>query len=202
MLPVRMAMSRSTKPILYVVLGLIVLWLGVRLVQYAQPAYARYQLKRLFRNVEPWPASTNYTAEGWARLVKAARALQAADPKLAGDAMAAVLRDAAGDPAQLPQAQGKLLLLLRVAFDLPESVTGEQRLAFTAWTRSPLVTNLDGSVNLAWPLTWNQGNPRLVAGCPGPAGGDYPVADEYAFMRYHFRTRDLSGFQAGAPAHP
>jgi hypothetical protein len=119
--------------------------------------------------------------------------IQRADPRLSGESLADYLQGYANRPDQLAAEQGKVFLLLRVMFELPENAPPQQRLAFAGWTRGRSGLNEDGTVNLAWPVSWKQGQPRLVAGREGSAGSGYSVREDFAYLRYHFRYRDLSG---------
>ena len=198
-----MAMSRRSRIIISVCVALVTLWAGwylvwwsarglSRLVNYEQTVYLKWKLKRQVRKIEPWTASTNYSAAGWTQLAKTARAFQNVTSKLAAETLNEHLKHCAGKPDQLSVEQGKVFLLLRAVFDLPENASAGQRLTFASWARGRSGLNPDGTVNLAWPLSWSQGKPRLVAGCEGAAGGSYSARDEYAFLRYKFKYRDLA----------
>jgi len=180
-------MPRLSKIIVYGVVGLAILWFGGWLIKREQPVYAKWKLKRFVRKIEAWPASTNYSAAGWSHLVGAARAFQKANPKLAEDALAEYLQEYANKPSQLPIEQGKVFLLLRVVFDLPDRV---QQTSAAGSGRPDL--SADGAANPAWPLRWEEGKPRLVAGYANAAVSRKSIRDEYAYLRYRFRYRDLS----------
>jgi len=163
-----------------------------RLVNYEQTVYLKWKLKRQVRKIEPWTSSTNYSVAGWTQLVRTAKAFQNVTPGLAGETLNEHLKVYAGKPDQLSTEQGKVFLLLRVIFELPENASSGQRLTFAGWARGRSDLNPDGTVNLSWPLSWSQGKPRLVSGCEGTAGSNYSVADEYVFLRYKFNYRKLS----------
>ena len=185
-------MPKRSKIIAYAVIALAVVWVGGRIVKRAQPAYVKWKLKRELRDIEPWSSSTNYSASGWEHLIRAAGAFQRADPQLAEDVLEEHLRNSAGNPDQMSSEQGKLFLLLRMVFDLPEHAPARGRI-FDGWARGQSDLNADGTVNAAWPVSVDQGKPRLVAGREGAGGGGYSVRDEYTFLRYRFKYRDLSG---------
>lgn len=195
MFPRDVVMPRPSKIVIYGAIALLAVLFCSWLIKHGPPSFAKYRMKRLARRIEPWPSSTNYSVAGWTHLVKTAGLFQKADPKLAGEALAEYLRSYVGRPDELSSEQSKLFLLLRVVFELPESVPGGQRLSFCDWTRQNSGLNADGTANLAWPLSWNEGRPRLVAARPGTAAGDYAVRDEYVYLRYHFRYRNLSSFK-------
>ena len=183
-------MPRLRKIIIYaavlVAAYLVLSWVGKRVM----PIYARHKVQHAVKGIEPWPASTNYSEAGWARLLKAARVVQKGEPRLVDEALVDYLASFQQEPNQLAVEQGKVFLLLRAVFDLPEhSAAG--RLTFDNWTRGNTDVNTDGTFNLSWPLIWQQGQPRLVSGCSGSAGS-YSVRNEYTYLRYHFRYRDLS----------
>src|SRR4030095_6367121 len=94
-------------------------------------------------------------------------------------------------PELLAVEQGKVFLLLRVIFDLPEHAEAGRKFSFADWTRARTDENSDGTVNLAWPISFASGTPRLVAGREGNAGS-YSPRNEYTFLRYQFPMRDLS----------
>src|SRR5262249_54074683 len=144
---------------------LVLSWLGKRLM----PVYARHRVQHAVKNIEPWPASTNYSEGGRARLIAAARGVQETEPRLADEALNDYLAGFQAEPNQLAIEQGKVFLLLRAVFDLPEHSTAG-RLTFDNWVRGNADANPDGSVNLSWPLTWQQGRPWLVSGCSGSPG--------------------------------
>jgi hypothetical protein len=188
-------MTQRTKFIIYGVAALAGVWVGWKAVHGLQPAFARYRLKRRFSQIEPWTASTNYSVGGWRQLIKTAKAVQAANSSLAGDALGEYLQRYANRPDQLPGEQAKLFLLLRVVFDLPETGSAGPSASFGGPTAKRSDASAGGTANLAWPLSWNQGTPRLVAGCESAASGVYRVKDEFDFLRFHFRRRDLSKVQ-------
>jgi len=195
------AMAQRTKIIISLLVVLVTLWVGwhllawttrglSRLVKHEQTVYAKWKLKREVRKMEPWTASTNYSAAGWKQLVETAKAFQGVTPKVAAETLSEHLQRYAGKP-ELFAEQGKVFLLLRAIFELPENASAGQRLTFAGWTQGRSDLNQDGSANLSWPLSWSQGKPQLVAGCEG-AAGNYPAGDEFAFMRYKFKYRELS----------
>jgi hypothetical protein len=189
-----MVSPQVRKIVIYAIVAIAAVWLGGCIYKRAQPAYVTWNLKRLVRNIEPWTASTNYTAAGWNHLVKTARVFQQSTPRLAEEALDAHFKDAARNPVQLSAEQAKVFLLLRMMFDLPEDAPPEQRFSFADWTRARTDVNPDGTVNLAWPLRTTGGAPRLVAGCEGTAG-NYSAKEEFAFLRYRFPNRDLGAIQ-------
>jgi hypothetical protein len=192
-------MLRYSKIVIYGAIAIAVVWAGWLVMQRAQPAIAKYRLKRRFSQIEPWTASTNYSVAGWKHLVETAKAVQAvqktANPRLAGEALDEYLQRYASRLDQLPVEQAKLFLLLRVVFDLTESGPPRQRVSFGGPAPKRPDTNAGDAVSFAWPLSWNRGRPRLVAGCESAAGSAYRVKDEFEYLRYNFRYRDLSQVQ-------
>ncbi len=185
-------MAQRTKIIIYAVLALLAIWIGWKILRSLEPAIAEYRLKRRFSQIEPWTTSTNYSAAGWQQLLRAAQALQKATPSLAGTALENYLKNHASQPAQLPAEQAKLFLLLRFAFELPQAGSASQRDAFGGPNPKGADANGDGTFNVDWPLAWTQGKPRLMAGFDGTTGSPYHVKEDFDFLRFHFRPRDLA----------
>ena len=183
-------MPNTKKIIIYSVIALVALFVVVKLIKIAHPAWTRYRLKSMVAKMEPWTATPDYSEAGWKQAVKTAKAFQKVDYVLATEALTGYLAQYANDADRLTEAQGKAFLLLRVIFEAPES--GGARLPFAQWERGQTDVNQNGSLNLAWPLMWNEGRPRLVAGRQGTAGSTYSIATEYDYFRYNFKPRDLS----------
>ena len=53
--------------------------------------------------------------------------------------------------------------------------------------------NADGSVNLAWPLSWRGGKPVLVSGFIGVQGRRLDAGSEYHYFRSRYELRKLPG---------
>ena len=134
----------------------------------AHPAWTRHRLKSQVSKIEPWTATTDYSDNGWKQLIKTARSFQKADRTVAAEALTGYLEKFANDPNQLSIEQGKVYLLVRVVFNAPER--GSARIPFAQWERGNTDVNPDGTFNQAWPIMWNDGKPRLVAGRQGSAG--------------------------------
>lgn len=183
-------MQSQRKWILYAVASLLLVFIVVKAVHAISPVVAKARLKSRIAKLEPWTATTNYSAGGWKQLIKTARAFQQADPKIADAALEAYFKNVGGDPVRLDAEQGKAFLLFRVIFDIPENAP--QRIPGPLWERGFSDINPDGTVNQAWPIRWNGGQPQLVAGRQGVAGGAYSPRNEYSFMRFRHKSRDLS----------
>ncbi len=190
-------MPQRTKIIIYAVLALLAIWIGWKVLRSLEPAFAEYRLKRQFSQIEPWTASTNYSTAGWKQLLRAAQALQKATPSLAGTALENYLKRYASRPEQLPAEQAKLFLLLRFAFQLPDAGAAAQRDAFGGPNPRGSDANGDGTYNMDWPIAWTQGRPRLIAGFDGTTSGPYRVKEDFDFLRFKFRPRDLAKVQLG-----
>ncbi len=169
--------------------------------------FDKTRLEALLKPVEPWPGfETNYSSASWDRLIEAAKIIQRSDAQ----AVQNVLHEfqIAGSQDQILQHftreqiadDGKLYLLMRVVFDLPEAVTmspGQHVVISGAWmgrwVESGGQKNADGTVNLAWPLKWNHGQPQLTGGYVGLQGinARYDAAAEYDYFRDHYRLRKL-----------
>ena len=94
----------------------------------------------------------------------------------------------------------KLLLLMRMMFDLPEHYRvgegGWQR-RFAGYVTYGKEINDDGTINLAWPVAWNSGQPNLVSGIGGLQGVNarYKAAAEFKYFSGKYPRRNLSTFK-------
>jgi hypothetical protein len=141
----------------------------------------------------------DYRPEHWAALVLAAKAVQDSDPNSVERALAAWQENRAEGLPHTTQVETKVYLLMRVVFDLPERAPARDRYGFGGWlhdmpTEEPPV-NPDGTVNLAWPVSWRSGDPRLVAGFQGLEGQPYDAVAEYRYLNARYKPRDLSSFK-------
>src|SRR5205823_3845724 len=89
----------------------------------------------------------------------------------------------------------KLLLLLRVAFELPESVRPGGRQGFSpsfgGWFTDRTQINEDGTTNLAWPILWRKGSPVLVTRFQGFQGPRHDAGGEYRYFLQNYPLRRL-----------
>jgi hypothetical protein len=164
----------------------LLLWIFSRL----QPLWGQRGLRAAILRIEPWGSTTNYSAAGWQRLAHAARLLRATPPALADQVFA---RLGAGPDA--PARQLQAFLLLRFAFDLPEQGALSDRGPSRPEIPAPGEANPDGSANLAWPIRWNGGRPELVAGSQGALEPGYSPQQDFTFLRYKYRYRELDTLQ-------
>jgi hypothetical protein len=185
-------MMRYRKPILAGLIALIVVFFGIKIVRAIYPVIVKARLNHAIGKIEPWTISTSYSDAAWKKLVNAAERFQNANPKLAKQVIANRIKNASAKPNQLAVEQGKIFLLSRVVFDLPEN--GSQRIPGAEWERGQTDVNPDGTINVAWPIVWNHGKPSLASGRIGDAGA-YSATNEYEFLRFRYKYRDLSTFE-------
>jgi len=157
-------------------------------------------------NPSPRPG-TNYSRLGWAQLVAVARVIQRSAPSSVGTALHEyqLLGCEKGKfefaPVEQIKNDWKLYLVMRIVFDLPESVPKERK--EWPWIGSWMTSGAEaidssGASNLAWPIKWNAGQPELIAECLGLQGQRYDAAKEYAYYQQKYRFRDLSEFKEEA----
>jgi hypothetical protein len=84
----------------------------------------------------------------------------------------------------------KAYLLLQVIFDLPEHARGYPSRG-AGWLAQHRDVNLDGSVNLDWPLRWSGDKPSLISGYLGYEGLEYSPSEDYRFLAGQFKMRNL-----------
>lgn len=183
-------MPKLPRLVLFAAIGLVALLVLLWIFSRLQPLWNQRGLQVSIRRLEPWGTTTNYSAAGWQRLAAASKLLHAMPPALVEKSLASL---AAGPDAEASQL--KAFLLLRFAFDLPEQGPVTERTPSRPALPAPGEANPDGSVNLAWPLVWNGGRPHLVAGSQGALDPGYAPQQDFTFLRYKARWRDLSALQ-------
>lgn len=183
-------MPKLSRLVLYAAVGIAALVLMLWIFNRLQPLWEQRGLQHAIRKLEPWDATTNYPAAGWSRLAAASKLLRATPSALAERVLAGC---ATGPDAEVNRL--KCFLLLRFAFDLPENGSAAERAPSRPPEPAPGEANPDGSVNLAWPLAWNGGRPHLVSGSQGALDPGYLPQQDFTFLRYQARYRDLTTFQ-------
>lgn len=158
------------------------------------------QLLEILAHVQPWPDhvlpwpdhATNFLKASWDGLILAGRVAQKNDPQRVEEGLRNYQKSHDQD-------DDKLLLLMRVVFDLPETrVLGENIqsggwiIAFGGWMDATGSENR--KTNAAWPITWNNGNPKLLVGFAGFQGPRYSAAAEFHYLRGKYPSRNLASY--------
>lgn len=163
---------------------------GLRPVSVSEIEGYLAQVTPWLEHILPWPDyATNYPKTSWEALVSAAVVMQRGDPQLVESALCDYQRihdnGARNDDS-------KLLLLMRVAFDLPETRPLEHGVWFGGWR------DLSGSDNMktnaAWPISWNSGKPILVVGFTLFEGQRYDAGAEFRYFVRKYPARNLALF--------
>ena len=144
--------------------------------------------------IDCWPdISTNYPTANWAKLVILAKLIQKSDSESVCSTLREYQLGQAPDSLQEIRNDSKLYLLMRIVFDLPEHAPNNSNWShFGSWLTVRTEYNADGTINRAWPLIWNRGNPYLVSGCRGIQGFTrYDAADEFLYFRRKCSFRKL-----------
>jgi hypothetical protein len=149
------------------------------------------RLVDLLDGVRAWPGETepDFTAEDWHRAICVARRIQNTDRRVVEEALReySMVLHSAGPRWE------RAFILLRLVFNLPQDApVGERKFFLGAW----LAPDVDGRVNLGWPISWSDGVPCFVAGVPaGPRSGPpYDAAGEYKYMLDKYPFRDLKAW--------
>jgi hypothetical protein len=153
----------------------------------------------LLAKINPWESGRkeDFKTQDWDRLVVAARTMQ----KFAPSSVQNVLQEWQTNYAEQVKFNwsNKLYLLFKVMFNLPEHAPAREQFGFGAWIQQKFPgessINSDGTINLAWPISWNDGKPRLVSGFQGYEGPPYRPAAEFDYLLKHFKYRDLSKYR-------
>jgi hypothetical protein len=145
------------------------------------------QLAAKLHDVQPWGDSIEYTKASWDNLLTAARLIQENDPQHVEQSLQKYQLSCDRDD------DGKLLILLRVVFALPEDrpLGDVDRngwvISFGGWMH----TDNTYRTNAAWPISWSDGSPKLVARNAGLQGPAYDAAQEFHYLRGKYPMRDL-----------
>ena len=149
------------------------------------------ELTHLLATVADWPNhfpdSNGIPYVGWDRLVAVARDVQKKDSGSVTQALRACQTTNTG-------IDRKLFLLLRMIFELAENVPEAQSEMSGGWITASSNINSDGTINMAWPITWNHGKPKLVCGAIGLQGPRFDAAAEYEYFQARYPMRNLSLF--------
>jgi hypothetical protein len=141
-----------------------------------------------FRALAPWPAEGDLPPDGWERYSASASEVQGAEPGDVERAFEEFLSERSG--IEGARDETCLFLLQRVVFDLPEAAPESERRPFKGWVNWP-PPDADGNVSLAWPLSWRQAGPTLVAPYEGSEGRPYDAVGEYRHLRERYAFREL-----------
>lgn len=134
-----------------------------------------------------WINGGNYTSGDWSNLVQAAKVIQQSDPDSVENALKNWEAEKIKDLPIDYLTSTKLLLTMRIVFDIPEHAPFYGKMSYA--------TNQDGTLNLTWPVMWNAGKPKLIPG-PGYYEGDlYSAASEFHEFREEYKVRNLSEYR-------
>jgi hypothetical protein len=160
-----------------------------------QAEFVNTTLAQLLSNIDPWcnphSANSTFADENWTRLVNIAVQIQTNRPENVCKFLREYQSNRRQDSEQVDMDDSKVYLLMRVVFDLPEHAK-TNRVAFGNWVTMRTEINGDGTINHAWPITWNHGKPKVVSRCFGIQGfGRYDAAAEFNYFRKNYPYRDL-----------
>jgi hypothetical protein len=146
------------------------------------------ELLESFHSLKSWGNRSDFNKEDWDNYKKVAVAVQ----NNAQDVEAA-LKKFMADCLLYPfgsEEESKAFILMRVVFIVPESGNYEDFKSYKGWDNWPIM-NSNESVNLSWPLSWTQGNPKLLANYEGAMGLPYQAVDEYNYFLGKYPFREL-----------
>jgi hypothetical protein len=141
----------------------------------------------ILHDVQPWGDTTEYPKASWDSLLTAAKLIQESDPKQIEESLRKYQLSCSHDD------NGKLFILLRVVFALPEDrpLGDVERngwvLAFGGWMH----TDDTYRSSAAWPISWNDGSPKLIASYAGLQGPAYDAVAEFRYLWKKYPLRSL-----------
>lgn len=146
----------------------------------------RDQFKALVE-LPDWPSDN--APESWAPYVVAAQRFQ----ESARDVQRTVIQQVMAtsqSPWDANERAYRLLLLLRVVFDLPERAPASERRVYLPCHDVPQPDS-DGMVSIAWPLSWTQSGPCVVSRCARTSGPPYLPLRELEHFQNNYKYRVL-----------
>jgi hypothetical protein len=147
-------------------------------------------LEKHFESLRAWSQRDSFGADDWKNYMTVAKTVQETDPSIVESALNQFVEAAMHEPFAGYTSESKPFLLMRVVFDLPEVAPQQSRFSFKGWTNWPQA-DAQGNVSLAWPISFRDGKPELVAPYEGSEGKPYEAAAEYRYLRDHFPYRRL-----------
>jgi len=183
--------------------GRFIHWLMVMMavtscVSLKAPSLDERHLSVVLHGVPPWPggATEDYSAANWSQLISVAKVIQQSNHRSVDVALRRYQSESSGMEGMNDDT--KLYILLRIVFQMPEhaKISGVNPMSY-CWAPGPSLDHPDGTFNYAWPITWNNGQPRVVAGFEGYEGPDvrYDASAEFDYLKKHYPFRDLSAFK-------
>ena len=161
----------------------------------SQPTIAAQQppIASIVESIQAWPsASRAYSEESWRQIVSSALVLQKWNHGAVQSALETYQKSYSNDPEAAVTNDGKLYLLMRVMFELPQKATPQEARLWN-WVTHRTQYNADGTVNAGWPIRWVQGRPELISGYEGRQGfSAYNAAAEFADFYRNYPYRRLT----------
>lgn len=133
--------------------------------------------------IEPWRSSKAYSSADYRILVAVAREIQNADSAEVEAALNRFMEKHSAHMSEDYTEMSKPFLVLRVVFDLSENSRIDPKLNVMSWLSVRDEINADGSINLAWPLSFRSGKPVLKSRFRGLVGPPYDPVTEFRVMR-------------------
>jgi hypothetical protein len=156
------------------------------------------ELKTMCDSLRVWSRSFDFTDADWQNYIRIAQIVQQTDPQIVETALDLFVKAAVRESFRGYTSESKPFLLMRVIFDLPEAAPAEERWLYKGWTNWPQ-PDAQGKVNLAWPISWRSGWPKLLACYEGSEGHPYAAVAEYRHLRAAYPFRALSILQGERP---
>ena len=150
------------------------------------------ELINLFHALDPWKNIDSYTDETWANYIKVAKIIQSIPIDTTTIAIQKFMKEAnlLDESYEGYEHGSKVFILLRVVFNLPETIPAENSFAFIGWNNWP-DPDAQNNINPGWPVTWKSGNPKLQGSYEGSLGQSYQAVLEFQFLLDNYPFRNL-----------
>lgn len=156
----------------------------------SENSLAIQELIERLHSLPAWAGQEDFTAQTWAQYIDVARLIQSTSPDIVEAALNEFIQQSLQEEFQSYESESKPFILMRVAFEIPEVAIAERRFSYKGWTNWPKPDS-NNQVNLSWPVSWEGGEPRLLASYEGSMGAPYAAAAEYRFLLQNFPYRKL-----------
>lgn len=147
-------------------------------------------LIKAYDKLECWNNKGDFSKQNWEEYKRVAALIQHTPDAIVERSIKDFIKIVVQRDFQGNDEESKLFVLLRILFDIPEKGPIVERRSFKGWTNWPKA-DLQGDVNLLWPVVWNNGEPYLEAKYEGSEGIPYNAVAEFEYFKSKYGFREI-----------